>query len=168
MNLWTIGRADPRLTAKTRSPVGKPGKTKRVFQALPTGRRLPTSFTAPQQPQGLILNLFPGIMFTSSRAPALAYSPPEPVQLTGTVAPPRQVTVRYDFATDATSQVKRLATLNAMLQRRGSGKTYLVATSDRSCHIGQDVILCAASERRHRPKCDNVALHLAKIAIFHQ
>ena len=86
MNLWTVGCADPRLTAKTRSPMDKPGKTKGVFPALPTGRRLPTSFTAPQQPQGLILNLFPGIMFTSSRVPALAYSPPEPVQPTGTTA----------------------------------------------------------------------------------
>jgi len=86
MNLWTVGYADSRLTAKTRSPVGKPGKTKRVFPALPTGRRLPTSFTAPQPPEGLILNLFPGIMMTTNRVPALAYSPPEPVQPTGTTA----------------------------------------------------------------------------------
>jgi DEAD/DEAH box helicase domain-containing protein len=50
----------------------------------------------------------------------------------GAWAPPRQVTVRYDFATDTTSQVKRLSTLNAILQRRGIGKTYLVATSDRT------------------------------------
>lgn len=48
----------------------------------------------------------------------------------GAWVPPRQITVRYDFATDATSQVMRLATLNAILQRRGIGKTYLVATSD--------------------------------------
>ena len=47
----------------------------------------------------------------------------------GAWAPPRQVTVRYDFATDAISQVKRLATLNVILQRRGIGKTYIVATS---------------------------------------
>jgi hypothetical protein len=53
---------------------------------LPTGRRLPTSFTAPQPPEGLILNLFPGIMMTTNRVPALAYSPPEPVQPTGTTA----------------------------------------------------------------------------------
>ena len=86
MNLWTVGCADSRLTAKTRSPVDKPGKTKRVFPGLPTGRRLPTSFTAPQPPEGLILNLFPGIMMTTNRVPALAYSPPEPVQPTGTTA----------------------------------------------------------------------------------
>jgi hypothetical protein len=45
----------------------------------------------------------------------------------GAWAPPRQVTVRYEFAADATSQVRRLATLNAILQRRGIGKTYLIA-----------------------------------------
>lgn len=36
--------------------------------------------------EGLILNLFPGIMFTITGKPALAYSPPEPVQPTGTTA----------------------------------------------------------------------------------
>lgn len=50
----------------------------------------------------------------------------------GAWAPPRQSTVRYDFAADATSQVRRLATLNAILQRRGIGKTYLVATSSKT------------------------------------
>jgi hypothetical protein len=46
----------------------------------------------------------------------------------GAWAPPRQVTVRYDFRADAASQARRLATLNAVLQRRGIGKTYLIAT----------------------------------------
>ena len=50
----------------------------------------------------------------------------------GAWAPPRQVTVRYDFAADATSQVRRLATVNAILQRRGIGKTYVVATSGKT------------------------------------
>lgn len=50
----------------------------------------------------------------------------------GAWAPLRHVTVRYDFADDATSQVRRLATLNAILQRRGIGKTYLVATSGKT------------------------------------
>jgi hypothetical protein len=36
----------------------KPGKTHGVSPTLPTGRRLPTSFTAPQQKQGL--NVIPG------------------------------------------------------------------------------------------------------------
>ena len=50
----------------------------------------------------------------------------------GAWTPPRQVTVRYDFGIDTTSQVKRLASLNAILQRRGIGKTYLVASSNRT------------------------------------
>jgi hypothetical protein len=47
----------------------------------------------------------------------------------GAWAPPRQVTVRYDFGVDAMAQVRRLATVNAILERRGIGKTYIVATS---------------------------------------
>ena len=47
MNLWTVGCADPRLTAQARSPMDKPGKTQCVSPTLPTGRRLTTSFTAP-------------------------------------------------------------------------------------------------------------------------
>ena len=47
MNLWTVGCADPRLTAPARSPMDKPGKTLCVSPTLPTARRLPTSFTAP-------------------------------------------------------------------------------------------------------------------------
>jgi transposase InsO family protein len=52
VNLWTVGCADPRLTAPARSPVDKPGKTLRVSPTLPTGRRLPTSFTAPRSKTG--------------------------------------------------------------------------------------------------------------------
>ena len=52
MNLWTVGCADPRLTAPARSPMDKPGKTLCVSPALPTGRRLPTSFTAPHNNTG--------------------------------------------------------------------------------------------------------------------
>src|SRR5947207_3046846 len=44
VNLWTVGCADPRLTAQARSPMDKP-KTQGVFPTLPTGRRLPTTFT---------------------------------------------------------------------------------------------------------------------------
>ena len=64
MNLWTVGCADPRLTAPARSPMDKPGKTPCVSPALPTGRRLPTSFTAPQQQQGL--KLIPGVVKPSA------------------------------------------------------------------------------------------------------
>jgi len=47
----------------------------------------------------------------------------------GAWVPPRQVSVPYDFAADTAAQAKRLATINAVVQRRGIGKTYLVATS---------------------------------------
>jgi hypothetical protein len=47
----------------------------------------------------------------------------------GAWAPPRHVSVRYDFGGDKATQAKRLAMINAVLQRRGIGKTYLVATS---------------------------------------
>jgi anaerobic selenocysteine-containing dehydrogenase len=54
VNLWTVGCADPRLTAPARSPMDKPGKTPCISPALPTGRRLPTSFTAPRNKTGLL------------------------------------------------------------------------------------------------------------------
>jgi DEAD/DEAH box helicase domain-containing protein len=47
----------------------------------------------------------------------------------GAWVPPRHVTVRHDFGADAATQAKRLAAVNAVLQRRGIGKTYMVATS---------------------------------------
>jgi hypothetical protein len=62
VNLWTVGCADTRLTAQARSPMDKPGKTPCVSPTLPTGRQLSTSFSVPQQQQGL------------NRQPALAYS----------------------------------------------------------------------------------------------
>ena len=49
VDLWTVGFADPRLTAQARFPMDKPWKTLRVSHRLPTGRRLPTSSTAYQQ-----------------------------------------------------------------------------------------------------------------------
>ena len=73
MNLWTVGCADPRLTAQPRSPMGKPGKTHGVSSTLPTGRRLPTSFTAPPQQQRS--NLIPGKIKPSAGYQPLAYSP---------------------------------------------------------------------------------------------
>lgn len=50
----------------------------------------------------------------------------------GAWVPPRDVTVRYDFGANAAAQLKRLATVNAVLQRRGIGKTYFVATSGKA------------------------------------
>ena len=46
----------------------------------------------------------------------------------GAWAPPRHVTVRHDFGADAAAQAKLLGSVNAALQRRGIGKTYLVAS----------------------------------------
>jgi hypothetical protein len=48
----------------------------------------------------------------------------------GAWAPPRNVIVRHDFAAAISAQAKRLTTINAVLQRRGVGKTYLVAASN--------------------------------------
>ena len=73
MNLSTVGCADPRLTAPARSPMDKPGKTPCVSRTLPTGRRLPTSFTAPLQQHRM--SLIPGKVKPSAGLPALAYSP---------------------------------------------------------------------------------------------
>ena len=46
MNLWTVGCANSHLTAPCGS-LWTSGKTP-WFPTLPTGRRLPTSFTAPR------------------------------------------------------------------------------------------------------------------------
>ena len=68
--IGAVGCADPRLTAQARSPMDKLGKTRCVSPTLPTGRRLPTSFTAPPQQDGR--NLIPGKGETSSRLPAFS------------------------------------------------------------------------------------------------
>jgi hypothetical protein len=70
VNLWTVGCADPRLTAPARSPMDKPGKTPCVSPTLPTGRRLPTSFTAPRNKKRSIR--FRGNGETISRLPAFS------------------------------------------------------------------------------------------------
>jgi len=64
-------RRYPPDRASARSPMDKPGKTPCVSPRLPTGRRLPTSFTAPQQHQGLIL--IPGKVQPSAGDQPLAY-----------------------------------------------------------------------------------------------
>jgi len=84
VNLWTVGCADPRLTARARSPMDKLGKTQCVSPALPTGQRLPTSFTAPRNKKRSIR--FRGNGETISRLPAFSLCSPEAVQTTGTVA----------------------------------------------------------------------------------
>jgi hypothetical protein len=57
VNLWTVGCADPRLTAPARSPMDKPGKTQCVSPTLPTGRRLPDKLHSTPQQHGMILIL---------------------------------------------------------------------------------------------------------------
>lgn len=47
----------------------------------------------------------------------------------GAWTPTRGAPVRYDFGADVTAQVKRLGNINALLHRRGAGKTYIVATA---------------------------------------
>jgi ATP-dependent helicase YprA (DUF1998 family) len=47
----------------------------------------------------------------------------------GAWAPPRYVCVRYDFGADVPSQARKLAVINAVVQRRGIGKTYMIATA---------------------------------------
>jgi hypothetical protein len=47
----------------------------------------------------------------------------------GAWVPPRHVIVRHDFGVDPATQTKRLASVNAVLRRRGIGKTYMVARS---------------------------------------
>lgn len=47
----------------------------------------------------------------------------------GAWAPPKGVIAKHDFGADPSVQAKRLAVFNAVLQRRGLGKTYFVASS---------------------------------------
>ena len=48
----------------------------------------------------------------------------------GAWAPPRQLKVRFDFSMDPQSQSSRLENFNVLLERRGLGKTYVVALSE--------------------------------------
>jgi hypothetical protein len=47
----------------------------------------------------------------------------------GAWTPPRHVRVRHDFDANAAAQTRQLAVINTVLQRKGSGATYLVAMS---------------------------------------
>jgi hypothetical protein len=55
VSLWTLGRVQPRLSAKTQCPAGKAAETKGVCPLLPTGPRPHASFTAPRPREGWIL-----------------------------------------------------------------------------------------------------------------
>ncbi len=68
----------------------------------------------------------------------------------GAWAPPRQVSVPYNFAADTAAQSKRLATINAVLQRRGISKTYFVATSTYSRLLKSGSVLRARAGSNER------------------
>ncbi|WP_422017660.1 DEAD/DEAH box helicase [Reyranella sp.] len=96
---------------------------KAVIELLGKQRGLRTSLFQKDVPHGRYLN----VDFADGTAATVVLD-----QGFGAWATPRQITVRYDFAADAASQARRLTTLNAVLQRRGIGKTYLVATSGKT------------------------------------
>jgi hypothetical protein len=100
--------------------LARPTHQKAVIELLGKQRGLHVSLLQKDVPHGRYLD----VDFADGTAATIVLD-----QGFGAWAPPRQVTVRYEFAADATSQVRRLATLNAILQRRGIGKTYLIATS---------------------------------------
>ena len=67
MNLWTVGCADPRLTAPARSPMDKPGK-RDAFP--PLAHRSAAAHKLHSTPQQHRMNLISGKGETSSRLPA--------------------------------------------------------------------------------------------------
>ena len=67
MNLWTVGCADPRLTAPARSPMDKPGKTPMRFPRL--AHRSAAAHKLHSTPQQHRMNLISGSGETSSRLP---------------------------------------------------------------------------------------------------
>ena len=82
MNLWTVGCADPRLTAQARSPMDKPGKTQWVSPHL--AHRSAAAHKPHRTPQQDGMNLISGNSETSSRLLDFSFSAPETVQTTGT------------------------------------------------------------------------------------
>lgn len=131
------GAAEAALVIETRSPRPKDARgnpwqvwhdwrdaadQKAVVELFGKQRGLRVSLLQKEVPHGRYLD----INFADGTAATIVLD-----QGFGAWTPPRQITVRYDFATDATSQVRRLATLNAILRRRRADKTYLVATSNK-------------------------------------
>ena len=103
--------------------MARPRRSEAVIELFGRQRGLQVALVQKDVPHGRYLD----VDFADGNAATIVLD-----QGFGAWAPPRQVTVRYDFATDTTSQVKRLASLNAIIQRRGIGKTYLVASSNRT------------------------------------
>ena len=84
MNLWTVGCADPRLTAQARSPMDKPGENAMRFPHLAHRSAAAHKLHSTPQQHGMIL--FRGMIKPAAGYRPLAYSSPEAVQTTGTVA----------------------------------------------------------------------------------
>ena len=69
MNLWTVGCADPRLTAQARSPMDKPGKR---YAFPPLAHRSAAAHKLHSTPQQDRMYLISGKGETSSRLPAFS------------------------------------------------------------------------------------------------
>jgi hypothetical protein len=70
MNLWTVGCADPRLTAPARSPMGQAGEKAMRFPRL--AHRSAAAHKLHSTPQQDRMNLISGKGETSSRLPAFS------------------------------------------------------------------------------------------------
>jgi hypothetical protein len=71
----------------------------------------------------------PGAAYRQKKRPTTA---PRAKATPSAWAPPRNLPVRYDFGANAAAQVRRLATVNVVLERRRIGNTYFVATSGKT------------------------------------
>lgn len=96
------------------------GDQKAVIELLGKERGIHVSVHHKDVPHGRYLN----IRFADGRTGTVVLD-----QGFGAWAPRRNASVRYDFHADAGTQAKRLATMNVPVERRGVGKTYIVATS---------------------------------------
>src|SRR6516162_4674655 len=83
LNLWTVGCADPRLTAPARSPWTSWGNAMRF---LPLAHRSAAAHKLHSNRNKDAIILFRGMINPAAGYPPLAYSSPEAVQTTGTVA----------------------------------------------------------------------------------
>jgi hypothetical protein len=77
VNLWTVGCADPRLTARARSPMDKPRKTLCVSPNLAHRSAAAHKLHSTPQQHGMIL--FRGMIKPAAGYRPLAYSSPEAV-----------------------------------------------------------------------------------------
>jgi hypothetical protein len=85
VNLWTVGCADPSLTAQARSPMDKPGKNAMRFPHLAhRSAAAHKPYSTPHQDRMKLIS-GKGERAAGYRGP-LAYPSPEAVQTTGTVA----------------------------------------------------------------------------------